>query len=97
MTLTQEAPAVEEVSSVELVARTIAGIAQIGAASRALRQAGLTASIVANRITTGGVEAHLHGVNGHSWWTVFASDGTPPVWSVGTSGRETSDWIGCVE
>jgi hypothetical protein len=32
--------------------------------------------------------------NGHGWWNVFATDGTPPVWTVGAFDEDTASWNG---
>ena len=80
----------------ELVAKTIAGIPLIGYAQRALKDAGLAATVVANRITTAGaVEAQLISSNGSAWWQVYAVDGRSPTLTVGTKTRAvTSSWAG---
>lgn len=74
----------------EEVAKTIAGIPQIGAACEALRRAGRRASIAGNRITVDDqVCAQLVGAStgryGHSSasWTIYHVAGTPPAWIVG--------------
>ena len=98
MTQTQDAPTAADVITAEMVAKTVAGIVQIGAARRALEKAGWTASIVGNRITVADYEAQLINSNGQGWWQVYAMDGTPPVWTVGTKCQDhSSNWIGCVE
>jgi hypothetical protein len=89
----EEAAPDVDVITAELVAKTIAGIDQIGLARRALEEAGHSAHIVANRITVGSIEAHLR----KSHWDVFDVDGSPPVWTVGTQCHDASSWIGCVE
>ena len=88
-----------EIVTAELVAKTIAGTAQIGVAHRVLEQAGHSARITGSRITVeGAIEAHLVGTNGTGWWHVHAIDGTPPVWTVGTLDRDIqTSWMGCVE
>jgi hypothetical protein len=61
-----------------------------------LEDAGLAATVVANRITiAGAVEAQLISSNGSSWWQVYAVDGTPPAWTVGTQTEVASSWSGC--
>jgi hypothetical protein len=88
----------EDVITVELVAKTLAGTALIGVARRLLEQAGYTASITANRIMVDGViEAQLIQSKGFGWWQVHAVDGTPPVWITGTQCDSASSWVGCVE
>jgi hypothetical protein len=83
------------VVTAELVAKTIAAIPQIGAAQRALEQAGFAAVITGNTIAIEeGYEAHLIMSNGHGWWNVFATDGTPPVWTVGAFDEDTASWNG---
>jgi len=80
--------------TVELVAKTIAGIAQIGSARAALEQAGHTATITGNRITVDNeIEAQLLSSNGSAWWNVYAADGSPPVWTVGAKHGDYS-WAG---
>jgi hypothetical protein len=87
----------EEVPMVELVARSIAGIAIIGEARRILEFAGHTATIVANRITVDqDITAQLTTTKNGGWWQVYNSDGSPPVWTVGTQ-SEPTNWIGAVE
>jgi hypothetical protein len=79
----------------ELVAKTIAGIPLIGYAQRALQNAGLAATVVANRIAVAeAVEAQLISSNGSVWWQVYAVDGTPPAWTVGAQTAITSSWSG---
>jgi hypothetical protein len=86
------------VITAELVGKTIAGIAVIGQARRVLEEAGWSATIVANRVTVDGViEAQLVSSNGAAWWQVYATDGRPPVWTVGARVDDSSNWIGCVE
>jgi hypothetical protein len=83
------------VITTELVAKTIAAISQIGEAARALERAGYTAKITGNKIAIEeGYEAHLIMSNGSGWWNVFASDGTPPVFTVGAFSENTSSWLG---
>ena len=85
-----------EIITAEIVAKTIAGIEQIGVAHRVLQEEGYAATIVANRITIAGViEARLTQANGSGFWQVYALNGTPPVWTVGSSCVEASSWIGC--
>jgi hypothetical protein len=82
----------------ERVAKTIAGIAQIGVAQRRLEAEGFQAQICANKIEVEGIEAQLLGSNGSTWWQVHAIDGTKPVWSVGTTPGDTSvsSWAGAL-
>ena len=88
----------QDVITVEMVAKTLAGTALIGVARRLLEQAGYTANITANRIMVDGViEAQLIQSNGFGWWQVHAVDGTPPVWMTGTRCDSASSWVGCVE
>jgi hypothetical protein len=88
----------EDVITVELVAKTLAGTALIGLGRRLLSQAGYTASITANRIMVDGViEAQLIQSNGFGWWHVHVVDGTSPVWIAGTQCDNASSWVGCVE
>jgi len=83
-----------EPTTVELVAKTVAGIAQIGSARAALEQAGYTATITSNRITVNNeTEAQLISANGSAWWNVYAADGSPPVWTVGTKHGD-HNWAG---
>ena len=85
-------------TTAEIVAKTIAGIPLIGQAHRTLCNAGYQVILAANRIIIDGeIEATLHGGDGVSWWQVYALDGTPPVWTVGTVGTELHSWMGCVE
>jgi hypothetical protein len=86
-----------EILAVEQIARTISGVTQIGQAQRLLELAGFTAKITANRIIVN-VEtiAQYMSCNGKSWWQVYATDGTPPVWTVGAQ-VEQGNWIGAVE
>lgn len=88
-----------EVITAELVAKTVAGYQQIGGARRALDQAGWSTRLVANRITVDHlIEAQLVSVNGHGWWQVYANDGTPPVWMVGTTrDSDPALWDGALE
>jgi hypothetical protein len=98
MTRIQEGPPVAEAITAEVVAKAVAGILQIGVARRALEGVGHPASIVGNRISVAGIEAHLHTRNGCGWWQVFATDGTPPVWTVGTSAEgNVASWTGALE
>jgi len=101
MTQTEEAlpsPDSDDTITPELIAKTIAGIPLVGCARNALLEAGYTATIVANRITIERqIEAQLLSTNGKSWWNVYASDGTPPVWTVGAQLEPNSNWIGAVE
>ncbi|WNG92965.1 hypothetical protein [Mycobacterium sp. ITM-2016-00318] len=91
-----EAPSDYILITPELVAKTIAGIPLIGYARRALENAGLAATVVANRITiSGAVEAQLTSSNGSVWWQVYAVDGTPPAWTVGIETETMSSWTGC--
>jgi hypothetical protein len=92
-------PAQLTVGLAEQVARTIAGISQIGYAQRALERAGWATVLFANRITVdSAIEAHLLSANDKAWWHVYAVDGTPPVWMVGARAEEeNSNWMGCVE
>lgn len=95
-TVLSATPATHELTA-EAVARLVDGIAVIGHALTILRGAGHTAALVANRITVGQlVEAQLVTVNSTAWWHVYAIDGTPPVFTVGTA-AEPANWIGCVE
>jgi hypothetical protein len=88
----------QDVITVEMVAKTLAGTALIGVACRLLEQVGYTASITANRIMVAGVvEAQLIQSNGFGWWQVHAVDGAPPVWITGTQCDSASSWVGCVE
>jgi hypothetical protein len=83
------------VITAELVAKTIAGISQIGYAQRALQEAGYTATIAANRLTVDKLlEANLVLSNGCGWWQVYAIDGKPPVWTVGAFSQAISNWLG---
>ena len=95
----QDVPSVEvEVLTPELVAKVIAGTAMVGEALRALQDQGWTASLTGQRITVDNtIEAVLHGSNGQSWWNIFAMDGSPPVWAVGTRLASEANWLGCVE
>lgn len=95
----EDAPTTADVITAELVAKTIAGISQIGVARRTLEQAGWPTMLTANTLTVAGaVEAHLHHQNGHGWWQVYAADGTLPVWTVGArKGSDPSCWNGCLE
>jgi hypothetical protein len=80
----------------ELVAKTVAGIAQIGEAQHALQQAGWSTQISANKISIeDAFEAHLLSSNGHGWWQVFACDGSQPVWTVGAQCEASTSWAGC--
>jgi len=99
MTHTHAAAQEPEVITAEVIAKTLAGIHLIGYARRALEQAGWATRLHSNRITVNGaVEALLLSSNGHGWWQVYAADGTPPVWTVGTRhDQAASCWIGCVE
>jgi len=92
-------PLAEPLVTAELVAKIIAATPQVGQAQRVLEQAGYTARVTGNKIAIAeGFEAHLIFSNGYGWWNVFASDGTPPVWMVGTTkDSDPSLWIGCVE
>jgi hypothetical protein len=96
MTQVHAADQKPEVVNPELIAKTIAGTALIGEAQRALVTAGFPATISGNRITVAECEAHLFAANG--CWQVMNRDGTPPIWTVGTSSESSvSSWIGCVE
>ena len=76
---------VAEPALTERVAKMVAGVGLVGYARAALEHAGHAATISGNRITVDHeVEAQLVSANGHSWWNVYFSDGTPPVWTVGT-------------
>jgi hypothetical protein len=99
ITQLHDTPPGVQIITAELVAKTVAGVSQIGYARAALETAGWTAMIVANRITVEGViEAMLISANGAGWWQVYTADGAPPVWTVGTHCQEnSSSWIGCVE
>jgi hypothetical protein len=94
-----DAPSDSDLITAEVVAKTIAGIEQIGVAQRTLQQAGWTATIARNSITVNGViEAYLHHQNGCGWWQVYATNGALPVWTVGArSGSDPSCWNGCLE
>lgn len=88
----------EKAPTAEQVAKVIAGISVIGHARNLLEQEGYTATIVAQRITVNlEVVAQFVSCNGHAWWQVYATDGTPPIWTVGAQGRDPGDWRGCVE
>jgi len=94
----ETAPPDAEVITAEVVAKTIAGIAQIGVAHRTLQQAGHEATLTGNRIIVAGIiEATLNHCGGHGTWSVFALDGSRPVWTVGTSPSDPATWVGCLE
>jgi hypothetical protein len=84
---------------VEAIAKTIAGIARIGEARRALEDIGMAATITGSRIAVDGViEAQLMSRRGVGWWSVYAVDGSSPIWNVGTnSGDDEARWNGCLE
>jgi hypothetical protein len=80
--------------TVEQVAKTIEGISTIGEGRNALAQKGWTATIVAQHIYVNlSIVVQYIGVNGSSWWNVYAEDGTPPVWTVG-SRNDPGNWAG---
>lgn len=95
----QEMAVREEIIATEAVARVIAGLAQIGMARQALEDTGMKASICGSRITVDGViEAQLMARSGVGWWSVYAIDGSPPIWNVGTHcGDNVASWTGCAE
>jgi hypothetical protein len=99
MTAVQDVHAIEEVLAVEAIARTIAGIPRIGEALRALEEMGMAAKICGSRITVDGViEAQLMSRRGVGWWSVYAVDGSSPIWNVGTHcGDNAAQWNGCLE
>jgi hypothetical protein len=99
MTAVQDVPAREKVLAVEAIARIIAGIPRIGEARRALEGIGMRAKICGSRITVDGViEAQLMSRRGVGWWSVYAVDGSSPIWYVGTHcGENAAHWNGCLE
>ena len=88
-------PTADNTITAELVAKTIAGISQIGYAQRTLQEAGYAAKLSGNRITVDGlIEARLTESNGGGFWTVHSIDGRPPVWTVGAFETSSSSWLG---
>ena len=80
--------------TVEQVAKTIEGISTIGEGRNALAQKGWTATIVAQHIYVNlSIVVQYIRANGSSWWNVYAEDGTPPVWTVGSK-NDPCNWAG---
>jgi hypothetical protein len=88
-------PSDRVVITTEQVARTINGISAIGHARNVLERAGFTATIAANRITVNQeITAHLISANGNSWWQVYTAHNRRPLWIVGGSVVDETNWFG---
>jgi hypothetical protein len=99
MTAVQDIRAHDQVPAVEAIARTIAGMPRIGEARRALESIGMATKICGSRIEVDGViEAQLMSRCGAGWWSVYAIDGSSPIWNVGAHiGDNAANWNGCLE
>jgi hypothetical protein len=79
----------------ESLSGMISGISEIGHACTVLSQAGLEVKIMANKISINqDFVAQLLSSNGHSWWVVFALDGSGPIWTVGAQPVPQNSWVG---
>ena len=79
----------EDILRAEQVAKVVAGVSAIGAACRALEEAGWNATIAGNRITVNDevvaqfIAATVDSLAIDAMWVIYRIAGRPPVWVVG--------------
>ncbi|AGB21344.1 hypothetical protein Mycsm_00917 [Mycobacterium sp. JS623] len=88
----------DAMSTVERVAKVVAGMSVIGEARNALNAAGWTATITANRITVDDevLAQFIPAKNGtfgliNARWIIYSIAGADPVWIVGTDAVSSSE------